>query len=77
VGRQRVTRPRFLPVISFEVFGIPPTCAGISENATHSNTEQESISLVTRTLAPLAKRVVTAIARVPLNRGAPIARGRA
>lgn len=39
------------------VFGVPPTVAGITDNATYSNTDQESRALVVRCLSPMAKRI--------------------
>ncbi|MHA6644533.1 phage portal protein [Mesorhizobium sp. A623] len=39
------------------VFGVPPSVAGITDNSTYSNAEQESRALVVRCLAPWAKRV--------------------
>lgn len=39
------------------VFGVPPTVAGITDNATYSNTDQESRALVVRCLAPMARRI--------------------
>lgn len=38
------------------LFGVPPTVAGITDNATYSNTEQEGTALVVRCLAPWARR---------------------
>ena len=43
------------------VFGVPPTVAGITDNATYSNTDQESRALVVRCLAPMAKRIEQAM----------------
>lgn len=43
------------------IYSMPPTVAGILDHGTYSNTEQESRALVTRCLAPLAKRVETAM----------------
>jgi HK97 family phage portal protein len=45
------------------IFGIPPTAAGIVDHATFSNVEGESAALVSRSLAPLAARVETAMMR--------------
>ncbi len=44
------------------VFGIPPTSVGITDKATYSNVEQESTMLVRNALAPLARRVESAMA---------------
>lgn len=49
------------------IFGIPPTCVGITDRATYSNTEQEAAALVRNALAPLAARVEQAIARACLT----------
>jgi HK97 family phage portal protein len=49
------------------IFGIPPTSVGITDKATFSNTEQESTMLVRNGLAPLAKRVETALMRACLS----------
>ncbi|MDR2312621.1 MAG: phage portal protein [Brucellaceae bacterium] len=43
------------------IWGVPPTVAGITDNATYSNTDQESRALVVRCLAPMAKRVEQAM----------------
>ncbi|PLU29278.1 phage portal protein [Sinorhizobium medicae] len=43
------------------VYGVPPTAAGILDLGTYANTEQEGRSLVTRCLAPWAKRVEAAM----------------
>lgn len=43
------------------VFGVPPSVAGITDNSTYSNAEQESRALVVRCLAPWAKRVEQAM----------------
>jgi HK97 family phage portal protein len=43
------------------VFGVPPSCAGITDNSTYSNVGDESRALVTRCLAPMAKRVEQAM----------------
>lgn len=42
-------------------FGVPPTVAGITDNATYSNSDQESRALVVRCLAPMARRVEQAM----------------
>ncbi|WP_269214125.1 phage portal protein [Brucella pseudogrignonensis] len=39
------------------IWGVPPTVAGITDNATYSNSDQESRALVVRCLAPMAKRI--------------------
>lgn len=39
------------------VFGVPPSVAGITDNATYSNIGEESRALVTRCLAPMAARI--------------------
>ena len=44
------------------LFGIPPTSVGITDKATYSNVEQESTMLVRNALAPLARRVESAMA---------------
>ncbi|WP_064692003.1 phage portal protein [Rhizobium aegyptiacum] len=44
------------------VYGVPPTVAGIVDQATYSNVEGESRALVQRCLAPMAKRVESAMA---------------
>ena len=49
------------------IFGIPPTCVGITDKATYSNTEQESRALVQNALGPLAARVESAMARCLLT----------
>jgi HK97 family phage portal protein len=49
------------------IFGVPPTCAGILDKGTYSNTEQEAASLVQNSLGPLAARVETAMARCLLT----------
>jgi phage portal protein BeeE len=46
---------------------VPPTCAGILDKGTYSNTEQEAASLVQNSLGPLAARVETAMARCLLT----------
>lgn len=38
------------------VYGVPPSAAGITDNATYSNVGEESRALVSRCLAPWAKR---------------------
>ncbi|MGH0246713.1 phage portal protein [Sinorhizobium meliloti] len=43
------------------VYGVPPTAAGILDFGTYANTEQEGRALVTRTLAPWAKRIEAAM----------------
>jgi HK97 family phage portal protein len=43
------------------IFGVPPTAAGIPDNATYSNVEQESRALVARCLAPMARRIEQAM----------------
>lgn len=43
------------------IWGVPPTAAGITDNATYSNSDQESRALVVRCLAPMAKRVEQAM----------------
>ena len=43
------------------IWGVPPTAAGITDNATYSNSDQESRALVARCLAPMAKRVEQAM----------------
>lgn len=42
-------------------FGVPPTVAGITDNATYSNVEGETKALVTRCLAPMARRIEQAM----------------
>jgi HK97 family phage portal protein len=49
------------------VFGVPPTCAGITDKATYSNTEQEARALVQNALGPLAARVEAAMNRCLLS----------
>ncbi|NSL22619.1 phage portal protein [Agrobacterium tumefaciens] len=39
------------------VYGVPPSSVGITDNATYSNIGEESRALVTRVLAPWAKRM--------------------
>ncbi|TPW32749.1 phage portal protein [Pararhizobium mangrovi] len=51
------------------VFGVPPTVAGITDNATYSNTDQESRALVVRCLAPMARRVEQALNAAVLPAG--------
>jgi len=43
------------------VFGVPPTVAGITDDATYSNVDGESRALVQRCLAPMAKRIEQAM----------------
>lgn len=43
------------------IWGVPPTVAGITDNATYSNSDQESRALVVRCLAPMARRVEQAM----------------
>ncbi|UPT93024.1 phage portal protein [Bradyrhizobium barranii subsp. apii] len=43
------------------VFGVPPSVAGITDNSTYSNSGEESRALVTRCLAPMAKRIEQAM----------------
>lgn len=43
------------------IWGVPPTAAGITDNATYSNSDQESRALVVRCLAPMAKRIEQAM----------------
>ena len=43
------------------VFGVPPTVAGITDNATYSNVDGESRALVVRCLAPMARRIEQAM----------------
>lgn len=43
------------------IWGVPPTVAGITDNATYSNSDQESRALVVRCLAPMAKRIEQAM----------------
>ena len=49
------------------IFGLPPTCVGITTGATYSNTEQESRALVQNAIGPLAKRVEAAMMRCLLT----------
>ena len=43
------------------IWSVPPTVVGILDNGTYSNVEMESRALVTRCLAPMAKRVEQAM----------------
>jgi len=43
------------------VFGVPPSVAGITDNATYSNIGEESRALVMRCLAPMARRIEQAM----------------
>ena len=43
------------------IFAVPPTVAGITDNATYSNVDGESRALVIRCLAPMARRVEQAM----------------
>jgi len=43
------------------IFNVPPTVAGITDNATYSNVDGESRALVVRCLAPTAKRIEQAL----------------
>lgn len=43
------------------IWGVPPTAAGITDNATYSNSDQESRALVVRCLAPMARRIEQAM----------------
>ncbi|MBV5262859.1 phage portal protein [Pinisolibacter aquiterrae] len=49
------------------VFGIPPTCVGITDRGTYSNTEQEARALVQNALGPLAARIEAAMMRCLLS----------
>lgn len=49
------------------IFGVPPTCVGITDKATYSNTEQEARALVQNALGPLAARIEAALARCLLT----------
>ena len=49
------------------IFGLPPTCVGITDKATYSNTEQEATALVRNSLGPLAARIETAMQRCLLT----------
>lgn len=52
------------------VFGIPPTCVGITDRGTYSNTEQEARALVQNALGPLAARIEAALMRCLLSEAA-------
>lgn len=43
------------------IWSVPPTVAGITDNATYSNSDQESRALVVRCLAPMARRIEQAM----------------
>lgn len=43
------------------IFSVPPTVVGITDNATYSNVDGESRALVVRCLAPMARRIETAL----------------
>lgn len=43
------------------IYGVPPSCAGITDNATYSNADQEARALVVRCLAPMARRIEQAM----------------
>lgn len=43
------------------IFSVPPTVIGITDNATYSNVDGESRTLVVRCLAPMAKRIEQAM----------------
>lgn len=49
------------------IFGVPPTCVGITDKATYSNTEQEARALVQNALGPLAARIEAAMMRCLLT----------
>jgi HK97 family phage portal protein len=49
------------------IFGLPPTCVGLVDKATYSNTEQESRALVQNALGPLAGRIEAAMQRCLLT----------
>lgn len=49
------------------IFGVPPTCVGITDKATYSNTEQEARALVQNALGPLAARIEAAMTRCLLT----------
>jgi HK97 family phage portal protein len=49
------------------IFGLPPTCVGITDKATYSNVEQEARALVQNALGPLAGRVEAAMQRCLLT----------
>ncbi len=53
------------------IWGVPPTVAGITDNATYSNSDQESRALVVRCLAPMAKRIEQAMNAALLDRRKP------
>ena len=44
------------------IFNVPPSSVGITDNATYSNVEQENRALVVKALAPMAKRIESAMA---------------
>lgn len=43
------------------IYNVPPTAAGITDNATYSNVDGESRALVVRCLAPMARRIEQAM----------------
>jgi HK97 family phage portal protein len=43
------------------VFGVPPSVVGITDNATYSNIQGETQAFVSRALAPMAKRIESAM----------------
>jgi HK97 family phage portal protein len=43
------------------IYGVPPSAAGITDNATYSNIGEESRALVQRCLAPMARRIEQAM----------------
>lgn len=49
------------------VFGVPPSAAGITDDATYSNIGEESRALVQRCLAPMAKRIEQAMNKALLT----------
>lgn len=49
------------------VFGVPPSVAGITDNATYSNIGEESRALVQRCLMPMARRVEMAMTTALLS----------
>lgn len=49
------------------VFGVPPSVAGITDDATYSNIGEESRALVQRCLAPMAKRIEMAMTNALLS----------
>lgn len=49
------------------VFGVPPSAAGITDNATYSNIGEESRALVQRCIAPMARRIEQAMNRTLLT----------